>query len=274
MATFGILGDIHGNLEALEAVLAALDDLGVDGLACVGDLVGYNADPDACVALLQARGVRCIAGNHDVIATGELGFDRCSNKAMHALQRTRRVMGAETERFLRSLPRHLVLQPGVLLTHAGVRDIQQYMTRPEHAAENARYLLEDFPGTRVCFFGHTHEQRVFAVEGDAVMDKAADGFPGRVAPIDASGLRVTFVNPGSVDAARKRGEKLAEYAVFDGDRLTVSFHRVPYEARMSEARAERSGFRLAAWRDRAYDVGRRLGWHGPTGPASPPTRDR
>ena len=257
MAIHGLLGDIHGNREALEAVLRRLDAAGVERLACVGDLVGYNADPDACVAMLRERGALCIAGNHDRIGTGQLGFERCSNKARHALQRTRRTLSPDTLDFLAALPAHAMLQPGVLLTHGGVRDVQQYMTREAHAIENAAYLREDFPGARICFFGHTHEQRLFEVDGDKVASRVAVAGEAPVR-LDASGLRVTFVNPGSVDAARKRGPKLAQYAIFDGDALTVAFHEAAYDDAAAERRASAGGFRIEAWRDRAWDIGRRL----------------
>ena len=72
MAIYGVLGDIHGNLEALQAALAALEARGVTRFACVGDIVGYNADPDACVEALRARDAIAIAGNHDLIGTGLL----------------------------------------------------------------------------------------------------------------------------------------------------------------------------------------------------------
>jgi predicted phosphodiesterase len=267
MALHGILGDIHGNREALEAALARLDELGVSRIACVGDIVGYNADPDACVEILESRGARCIAGNHDVIAVGELGFERCSNKAMHALKRTRRALRERTADFLRDLPRHLVLQPGVLLMHAGVRDVQHYMTRPAHARENARFLLEDFPGSRICFYGHTHEQRIFEVDGDEVASMLASDLADPAAPraLDASGLRVSFVNPGSVDAARKHGPKQAQFAVFDGDALTVSFHHTDYDDSAAEARASDGGYRLEPWRDRLYAISRRIRLHAPFG---------
>jgi predicted phosphodiesterase len=81
MAVYGVLGDIHGNREALEAALAGIDAIGVDRVICVGDLIGYNADSDACVRILQGRDALCIAGNHDLIGTGRLGLERCSNKA-------------------------------------------------------------------------------------------------------------------------------------------------------------------------------------------------
>ena len=127
----------------------------MDRIVCVGDLVGYNADPDACVELLQRRGVTSIAGNHDLIGTGLLGFDRCSNKAMHSLKRTRRALAPATISYLRALPSHAHIGENVLLTHGGVRDVQQYMTQPRHILENVGYLRQDFPGRRICFFGES-----------------------------------------------------------------------------------------------------------------------
>ncbi|HSW84953.1 MAG TPA: metallophosphoesterase family protein, partial [Usitatibacter sp.] len=140
MALYGVLGDIHGNREALEAVLARIDAIGVDRLLCVGDVIGYNADPDECVRILQSREALCIAGNHDLIGTGQLGFERCSNKAMHSLKRTRRSLGESESLYVRRLPSHLVLEEKVLLTHGGVRDVQQYMTRERHFVQNAQFL--------------------------------------------------------------------------------------------------------------------------------------
>ena len=252
MAIYGLLGDIHGNREALEAALARLEALDVEWIACVGDLVGYNADPDACVELLRARGAISIAGNHDLIGTGLLGFERCSNKAMHSLKRTRRALGEATAEYLRALPAHHRLEPHVLLTHGGVRDVQQYMTKPAHLLENAAYLAADHPGARICFYGHTHEQKVWEVEGETVrelpVDDAVELHPGRV----------YFINPGSVDASRKRAHKLAELAVFDSTHGTVRFERVPYDEATTEAKAARAGYRIPRWRDRVYDYQRRL----------------
>jgi predicted phosphodiesterase len=252
MAIYGILGDIHGNREALAAALAYLDAQGVKRVLCVGDIVGYNADPDECVAILREREAACIAGNHDLIGTGMLGFERCSNKAMHSLKRTRRAMAGDTTAWLRSLPSHRVLEERFLLTHGGVRDVQQYMTRPKHFIENARYLRRDFPGIRLCFYGHTHEQRVFEIDGEHAREVDA----GPDTRLDAA--REYFVNPGSVDASRKRARKMAELAIFDSQEMRVRFAQVPYDESATESRAEAGGFRIDRWRDRLYDVQRRL----------------
>lgn len=253
MALYGVLGDIHGNREALEAALAALDAHPIDAILCVGDLVGYNPDGNECVEMLQARGALCIAGNHDLIGTGRLGFERCSNKAMHSLRQTRRALSASTVHALTSLPAHRRIEERIVLVHGGVRDVQQYMTQPRHLLENAAYLREDFPGASVCFFGHTHEQRVYEVDGESVREIDTRGGPVRL-----RGDRIHFVNPGSVDASRKRSQKFAELALFDSERLECTFQRVPYDDAATEAKASAMGYRIDRWRDRLYDWQRRV----------------
>ena len=252
MALYGVLGDIHGNREALEAALAQCDALGAARIVCVGDLVGYNADPEACVELLRGRDAISIAGNHDLIGTGVLGFERCSNKAMHSLKQTRRTLAPATADYLRTLPANIRLEPDVLLTHGGVRDVQQYMTKPAHLRENAGYLRSDHPGAAVCFYGHTHEQKVWEVDGDAVLDLPIDN------GVTLQPGRIYFVNPGSVDASRKRQHKMAELALFDSAARTLAFHRVPYDEAATEGKAWQGGYRIQRWRDRVYDYQRRL----------------
>jgi predicted phosphodiesterase len=252
MARYGILGDIHGNREALDAVLRTLDARGIERLLCVGDIVGYNADPDECVALVRERRALAIAGNHDLISLRRLGFRRCSNIAEYALRRTRRTLGAQSASFLAALPDTRTLEEGVVLIHGGVRDVQQYMVAPSHIRQNAEYLRADFPGARLCFFGHSHEQKVYEVKADEVREIAASG---RVA-LDPGLLY--FINPGSVDASRKSRHKLAECAVLDSAAWTVEFLRVPYDAAAAEVKAAVYGYRIGPWSERWYALRRRI----------------
>jgi predicted phosphodiesterase len=252
MALYGVLGDIHGNREALEAALALLESCGVSQFLCVGDIVGYNADGDACVAMLRSRDAISIAGNHDLIGTGLLGFERCSNKAMHSLKRTRRTLQPQTISHLRGLPDHRVIEGNIVLTHGGVRDVQQYMTQPRHFAQNAMFLRHDFPAARVCFYGHTHEQRIVEVGDEQVREIPV------AERVRLRSDRRYFVNPGSVDASRKHVAKLAECAIFDSVSLELQFHRLPYDDLETEAKAEAQGYRIDRWRDRLYDWQRRV----------------
>jgi predicted phosphodiesterase len=254
MALYGVLGDIHGNREALEAALAALEERGVREFLCVGDVVGYNADPDECIELLRSRRVAAIAGNHDLIGTGRLDFGRCSNKAAYSLRRTRRLLRRDSAEWLMTLPPHHVLDRAVVLVHGGVRDVQQYMRRPEHIRENAEWLRHDFPGAKLCFFGHSHDQRIYAVrEGNVVEPVSISA--GKVF-IDREGLH--FVNPGSVDAQRKNVNRRAECAILDTTEWSVEFLRVRYDAASTEAKAAAFGYRIPPWTDSLYSLGSRI----------------
>ena len=251
MATYGVLGDIHGNREALEAVLAALDARGIERLLCVGDIVGYNADPDDCISMVYGRRCITIAGNHDLIAIGRLGFSRCANKAIYALKRTRKKIRPASAAWLAALPPHRVVDGSIALVHGGVRDVQQYMRTPAQIRENAEYLRADLPGARLCFFGHSHEQKVYEVDGDIVSE-----LPGDLNELKSD--KLYFINPGSVDASRKREHKLAEFAVLDTTARTIEFARTRYDAASTEIKAGMGGYRIGRWTDRAYSLQRRL----------------
>jgi predicted phosphodiesterase len=250
MALYGVLGDIHGNLEALRAVLAALDERGVRELLCVGDIVGYNADADACAALLRRRGARVILGNHDLIATRRLGFERCANNARYALARTRRTLARETADWLLTLPERLLVDDRIALVHGGVRDVQLYMRTPQLIAGNAALLRADFPSARVCFFGHSHVQKVYELDAGSTIELPLAGALSRE--------RLYFINMGSVDAQRKQASKLAECAVFDSSAWTIEFLRLRYDAAATEAKAAAGGYRITPLLDRIYTWRRKL----------------
>lgn len=250
MARYGILGDIHGNREALDAVLGALDARGVGEILCVGDIVGYNADPDECVAIVRRRKILSIAGNHDLIGTGRLDFRRCSIIAEYALRRTRRTLGPDAAAWLATLPPYRVLDDGVVLVHGGVRDVQQYMRTPAQILENAAFLRADFPGAWICFFAHSHEQKVYEVRGDTVEE-----LPGVRHTLEKE--RTYFVDPGSVDASRKEGAKLAECALFHSTWGTLEFLRVAYDSAAAEAKAAVFGYRISPLADQLYTLRRR-----------------
>jgi hypothetical protein len=121
------------------------------------------------------------------------------------------------------------------------------MTTSMHIRRNAGFLREDFPTARVCFFGHSHEQKLYEVDADQV-EEACSG------PLSRD--RLYFINAGSVDAQRKREHRLAEFAVFDSDAWTVEFHRVRYDAAATEAKAAVAGYRITPLLDSLYSLAR------------------
>jgi predicted phosphodiesterase len=126
------------------------------------------------------------------------------------------------------------------------------MVSAAHIEQNARFLAEDFPAARLCFFGHSHEQKIYELDGEAVRERP-------VAPsVPLARDRVYFINPGSVDASRKRAHKLAEAAVLDTDAWRVEFLALPYDCASSEAKAAAFGYRLSPCLDYFYKLQRRL----------------
>jgi predicted phosphodiesterase len=251
MALHGVLGDIHGNREALAAVLAFCNRRGAARVLCVGDIVGYNADADACAALLRAHGALAVAGNHDLISIGRLDFARCSQPAEHALRRTRKRLARHTAEYLGALPPRRLVAEHILLVHGSVEDVGRRLATPAEALADAALLRAAFPAVRLCFYGHLHAQKVFEIDGKAARELAGDGL--RLRP-----ERLYYVNPGSVDAARKRAPRLAECALFDDVTLELEFHRLAYDDAASEAKAAAGGYRIGPWMDRYYSLRRRI----------------
>jgi predicted phosphodiesterase len=145
-----------------------------------------------------------------------------------------------------------MLEDGIVMIHGGVRDVQQYMHRVEHIRDNVPQLREDFPGARVCFFGHSHEQRIYRISDDSVEELPTHG------QILLRQADTYFINPGAIDASRKRSRKLAECALFDSRAGTLEFLRVPYDGAATEAKAAVFGYRLTPFTDRLYSLKRRL----------------
>lgn len=252
MARYGVLGDIHANREALDAALAGLDARGVSDLLCLGDIVGYNADPVDCVRLLRDRNARAIAGNHDLMGIGKLGFERAATKVEYSLRKTRRMLSAEAAEYLGALPGHRVVDERVVMIHGGVRRVDDYIASIPRIAENAAYFRQDYPERRICLFGHTHHPKVYEVDGDSVTEIAAQG------TVELRPDRTYFINPGSVDPSRKHGEKRAEFAILDTGRLSIAFHSAPYDFALAEDKARSAGHRIGPLTERLYELRRRI----------------
>ena len=252
MARYGVLADIHGNREALAAALSALEARGVSRIVCLGDIVGYNADPDECVAMVRKRCAVSIAGTHELIGLGRLDFRRCSTHAEYALRRTRRTLGREAAGWLASLPPRHVLDRDVVLVHGGVRDVQASIKTPAHIMQNAEWLRADFPGARLCLYGHSQEQKVYEVHEGVTTELPLED------EILLNREKVYFISPGSVDASRKRANKFAECAILDTLDWSVEFLRLRYDNAATEAKAAVFGYRIGPWTHRLYSLKRRI----------------
>jgi predicted phosphodiesterase len=220
-----ILSDIHSNLPALEAVLAEIEETDLDETWCLGDVVGYGADPDACAQLVSERCSLCLVGNHDLAVLGELDISAFSPAAAEAVRWTREIAMPETLTFLKRL------EPAdtsheVALYHASPRDpVWEYVLWPDQAAECIR--AQD---ARVSLVGHSHVALFFALAEDGA---AASGVDARGAQAGA-GTRLELergrwlINPGSVGQPRD-GDPRAAWLELDTEAWSATYHRVPYE---------------------------------------------
>jgi predicted phosphodiesterase len=214
-----VVSDIHANRQAFEAVLEAVADSEAEELWCLGDIVGYGADPDACVELVRRHVAVCLAGNHDMAVAGELPLDDFSRGASLAAQWTREVIAPANLAFLAGLSPE-GREGRVGLYHASPRDpVWEYVL----SALLAELCLDAQP-ERVCLIGHSHVASSFVRrEGEP-----ATGEPRREgATLDlASGE--WLLNPGSVGQPRDADPRAA-WMLLDLDGHTASYRRTPYD---------------------------------------------
>jgi predicted phosphodiesterase len=205
-----IISDIHGNLDALEAVLADAGE--VDAIWCLGDLVGYGPQPNECIALLRSRSALCVAGNHDWAAIGKMGTAEFNPEASEAARWTQAALSPEHRDYLASLPEQLTAGASgeFTLVHGSPRDpIWEYLTH----ASLAR-LAFDYFQTPYCLVGHTHVPLVF----ERPLPEDATPAYRTVVPAEGNpltlGVRRLIANPGSVGQPRD-GNPAAAYMMYE-----------------------------------------------------------
>jgi len=224
-----VLSDIHSNLEALEAVLR---DVGpVDQVWCLGDVVGYGPDPNACVQLLRSLSPLCIAGNHDWATLGKLDLQDFNPDAREANLWNRKQLTPDTLAYLENLP-EVIEEPPFTLAHGSPRHpIWEYIIYNSTARAN----FDQF-STPYCFVGHTHTPVIFRLvpaggEGGTICEQITPGVRERF----ELGTERAILNPGGVGQPRD-GDPRASYVLLDSDALTVEYRRVEYPIEKTQAK--------------------------------------
>ena len=220
-----IASDIHGNKQAFQAVIRAAEADGADELWCLGDLVGYGADPDACVALAEEHCAVCLAGNHDLAVVEVLSLDDFSRGAALAAQWTRDVIAPETRDYLLSLSPKGEAE-GIGLFHASPRDpIWEYVL-----STLAAELCFDAADHRISLIGHSH----VALSYHRPEGEPASGTTRR----DGMHVDLTtgewLLNPGSTGQPRDRDARAAWLAL-DTGKATATWRRAEYDIAGAQA---------------------------------------
>lgn len=230
---FLIVSDIHANLEALQAVL---DDARgrYDRILCLGDLVGYGADPNAVVDWTRENVTVVIRGNHDRASAAEdpSGFDTIETfnpAAQSSTHWTRDALTPENRTYLEALPRGPLFYKGVDLVHGSPADEDEYVISVSDAAP----LLESL-GAPLTFFGHTHKQGGFRLARRTTVPLPRD----RALELEPDYFYL--VNPGSVGQPRDADPRAA-YAVYSPEERMVEFRRVAYDVDRAAAKIRAAG---------------------------------
>lgn len=216
---YALLGDIHGNTEALEVVLASVADQGVDKIVCLGDVVGYGAEPAACLERIRGLGCDCIAGNHDWAAVGKLSIDCFNAYAKAAALWTREQLNEDQKQWLANLPltlayEHCAVAHGTFHQPEAFNYIQTVFD-----AQQSFEALKKL-GARLGFLGHSHVPVGF-FDTDPITYTLDPEIP-----LDDE--LAIIVNAGSVGQPRDENNK-ASYAVFDSEAKAVSIIRLDYD---------------------------------------------
>ena len=249
---YAVLSDIHGNLEALSAVLGALAAERIDRYLCLGDVVGYGADPAACLARLDACQAVMVGGNHDVACVGKLDLQWFNDAARAALVWTRDQLSVSDLDRLRRLPLTETVGPFTLV-HGTLRHPERF----EYLVDLAQ-ALDTLSACRTpfCLIGHTHLPCF--IEYDRIQRRLVRVLTGpqelaAVAFAREAADRCYLVNPGSVGQPRD-GDPRASIAVIDEERAELSVKRVAYDVAAAQHKIRRAGLpefladRLAAGR--------------------------
>ena len=223
-----ILSDIHGNREALEAVLEdARDRYGQ--ILCLGDLVGYGADPNYVVEWVRSSATAVIRGNHDRVCVGLDALEVYNPAAQISAHWTREALTQEHREYLATLPRGPLRIDSFDLSHGSPVDEDQYLIHPGDVA-----MIKEYLDPQLTFFGHTHIQGGFLITRRGIRRI----FPDRVLELEPD--HRYLVNPGSVGQPRDTDPRAA-YAIYTPEQRAIEFRRVHYNIELAAEKILEAG---------------------------------
>jgi diadenosine tetraphosphatase ApaH/serine/threonine PP2A family protein phosphatase len=229
---YSIFSDIHSNLEAYQAALKVMAPERIDRYICLGDIVGYGANPKECIELtrelVEKRGCLCIAGNHDAAVAEMTPLTSFNTFARLAVIWTRKVIDPADSNFLSLLPL-LKSEDGLVFVHSSPNTPQEwrYIYTLDEAYNNFEILRE-----KICFIGHSHIPVVFKA------DNHFEYFVSSSFKIEA-GFRY-IVNIGSIGQPRDRDPR-ASFVIYDTEERSIEYKRVEYDIAKAQAKIIQAG---------------------------------
>jgi predicted phosphodiesterase len=213
---YAVIADIHANLEAFEVVLKDTKEQKCTHYCCVGDVVGYNANPKECLDIVRDMGMPCVKGNHDEYCSSEEDLEGFNPHAAEAVNWTRKQLSKEDRQWLREL-KYVRLVASFSMVHATLDGPQRWGYVFDKLAAAASFTYQN---TSVCFFGHTHVPVAF------VRDSMVRG--GTYSKFRVEPGKKYFVNVGSVGQSRD-GVAKATYVIYDLNEGSIELRRLDYD---------------------------------------------
>jgi predicted phosphodiesterase len=228
-----VISDIHANLEALTAALNRIRTLQVDKTVCLGDIVGYNANPNECIDIMRSEKIMCVLGNHDAAASGLEEPDLFNPLARTAVLWTREQLTDENRQHLIDLQRERSVRDFYLF-HGSIHDTNRYILYREDVVDNFRELAHLHQSPNLGFFGHTHVVTVLSEQYGIIATSLSHENlflqPGKR----------YLINPGSVGQPRD-GDPRAAFLVYDDHDRLITFFRVEYDMRRCQDKIINAG---------------------------------
>lgn len=213
---YAVIADIHANLEALEVVLEDSRAQNCTHYCCVGDVVGYNANPKECLDIIRNMNMPCVKGNHDEYCSSDEALDGFNPHAAEAVNWTRKQLPEEDRQWLRDM-KYVRLVGSFSMVHATLDGPQRWGYVFDKLAAAASFTYQN---TSVCFFGHTHVPVAF------IRDSVVRG--GTYSKFKVEAGRKYFVNVGSVGQSRD-GVAKATYVIYDLNEQSIELRRLDYD---------------------------------------------
>ncbi len=225
---FAIIADIHGNLEALQAVLADIKEQRCTHYACLGDVVGYGPKPKECLDIIRGMGMPVVKGNHDEYCSVDQATDGFNPAAAEAVLWTRDQISEEDKQWLRDL-KYVRMVTSFTIVHATLDGPQRWGYVFDKLAAAASFTYQN---TSMCFFGHTHVPVAF------MRDSMVRG--GTYSKFKTEPGKKYFINVGAVGQPRD-GNPKASYVIYDVHEGTIEIRRVDYDIPAVQAKIRAVG---------------------------------
>ena len=225
---YAIIADIHGNLEAFKVVLEDIKAQRCTHTACLGDVVGYGANPKECLDIVRAMNIPCVKGNHDEYCSTEAVTEGFNPAAAEAVNWTRKQITEDDKQWLRDL-KYSRMVANFTLVHATLDGPQRWGYVFDKLAAAASFTYQN---TSVCFFGHTHVPVAF------MRDSMVRG--GTYSKFKVEPGKKYFVNVGAVGQPRDNNPKCA-YVVYDMAEGTIEIRRLDYDIPAAQKKIRDAG---------------------------------